>query len=211
MFDLLEIDDPLALLAELELLESREACEESLIEFLRQAWPCFDPAPLVINWHMEVVAEHLEAVSRGEIKRLLINIPPRTGKTSLCAIAWPVWTWTQKPDPEYPLLGPGVRFLCASYGATKAQQDGVTARRLIASPWFQQRWGDRVVISKDRDNQEQYDTTAGGSRISTGIPESLGKGGMIRMIDDPHKTQEAESELAQLRQFPGQKPSISIG
>ncbi|MBV8458412.1 MAG: hypothetical protein JO122_17560 [Acetobacteraceae bacterium] len=52
-----------------------------------------------------------------------------------------------------------------------------------------------MIISKDRDNQEQYDTTAGGSRISTGIPESLGKGGMIRMIDDPHKTDEAESEL----------------
>lgn len=48
---------------------------------------------------------------------------------------------------------------------------------------------------RDRDNQEQYDTTAGGSRISTGIPESLGKGGVIRVVDDPHKTDEVESDL----------------
>ena len=70
----------------------------------------------------------------------------------------------------------------------------MTARRLIGSDWFQERWGKRVVITEDRDNQGQYDTTAGGSRISTGIPESLGKGGAIRIIDDPHKTDEVESE-----------------
>ena len=71
----------------------------------------------------------------------------------------------------------------------------MTARRLIASNWFQSMWGNRVQIATDRDNQEQYDTTAGGSRISTGIPESLGKGGVIRLVDDPHKTDEAESDL----------------
>ena len=69
------------------------------------------------------------------------------------------------------------------------------ARRIIGSNWFQNLWGDRVIISKDQDNREQYDTRAGGSRISTGIPESLGKGGLIRIIDDPHKTDEVESDL----------------
>lgn len=118
-----------------------------------------------------------------------------THNTGIVAVAWPVWTWAQAPDPRNPLVGPGVRFLAASYGAKKAQQDGVTARRLIASHWFQSMWGDRVQIAKDRDNQEQYDTTAGGSRISTGIPESLGKGGMIRIVDDPHKTDEIESTV----------------
>lgn len=115
-------------------------------------------------------------------------------KTSIVSIAWPTWTWARDSDPLHPLLGPGVRFLCASYGANKAQQDGVTARRLIGSDWYQERWGSRVRIAKDRDNQEQYDTSHGGSRISTGIPESLGKGGMVRIIDDPHKTDEVESQ-----------------
>lgn len=172
-----------------------EKCERSLYAFLRAAWPHFDPAPFTGGWHLEAICEHLEAVSNGEIRKLLINIPPRMSKTSAVAIAWPVWTWALRPQDGMPLRGPGVRFLCASYGANKAQQDAVTARRLIASPWFQSLWGDRVRISKSRDNQEQYDTEAGGSRISTGIPESLGKGGVIRMIDDPHKTDEVESDL----------------
>lgn len=117
-----------------------------------------------------------------------------THNTNLVAVAWPTWTWAKEVNPNYPLHGAGVRFLCASYGANKAEGDGVTARRLIGSEWYQERWGDRVVVSKDRDNQGQYDTEAGGSRISTGIPESLGKGGAIRIIDDPHKTDEVESD-----------------
>lgn len=135
------------------------------------------------------------AVSNGQIKRLLVNQPPRTAKTNIISIAWPVWTWCLPPDEAYPLHGPGVRFLCASYGANKAEGDGVTARRLIGSAWFQERWGERVKIADDRDNAGQYDTAAGGSRISTGIAESLGKGGAIRMIDDPSKPDEVESEL----------------
>ena len=173
--------------------DSAKRCEGSLYHYLQEAWPYFDPSEFGGAWHIEAICEHLEAVSRGEIRRLLINIPPRHSKTSIVAIAWPTWTWAQQMVEGNPLVGPGVRFLCASYGANKAQQDGVTARRLIGSTWFQQRWGKHVIIAKDRDNQEQYDTEAGGSRISTGIPESLGKGGMIRIIDDPHKTAEVES------------------
>ena len=172
----------------------KSICEDSLYDFLKTAWPAFDPAPFVGGWHLEAICEHLQAVSAGDIKRLLINIRFRSSKTSAVAIAWPVWTWAQEPDPDYPLIGPGVRFLCGSYGAGKAQEDAVTARRLIASSWFQRLWGDRCIISKDRDNQERYDTTAGGSRISTGVPESLGKGGMIKILDDPMKSDEVESE-----------------
>lgn len=170
-------------------------CEGSLKVFFREAWPQFDSSKFVNNWHLDAMAEHLMAVSHGQITRLLINIPPRFGKTNLVSIVWPVWTWAHPPETKYPLLGAGVRFLCASYGANKAEADGVTARRLIGGEWFKDRWGDRVQIAKDRDNQSQYDTIVGGSRISTGIPESLGKGGAIRVIDDPHKTDEVESDL----------------
>lgn len=179
----------------IEVRESQFACEASLAEFLAQAWPQIDSSPYMSNWHVGAIAEHLEAVTSGQIRRLLINQPPRTGKTNLIAIAWPVWTWCLEADEEYPLKGPGVRFLCASYGANKAEADGVTARRLIGSDWFQERWGLRVQIASDRDNQSQYDTLAGGSRISTGIPESLGKGGAIRIVDDPTKPDEVESAL----------------
>lgn len=123
-----------------------------------------------------------------------------THNTNMVAIAWPIWTWIQPPDPATPLKGPGVKFLCASYGASKAEADGVTARRLISHEWFVRRWGDRVQIAKDRDNQGQYDTTIGGYRICTGIPESLGKGGAVRVLDDPHKTDDVESDLVRTAQ-----------
>src|ERR1700739_4234148 len=64
----------------------RAACELSLYRFLREAWPSFDPAPFVGGWHLEAIAEHLEAVTRGEIRKLLINIRPRSSKTSLVSI-----------------------------------------------------------------------------------------------------------------------------
>lgn len=169
--------------------------EGSLYAFLEAAWPYMDTVQFKPSKHQEAICEHLEAVTRGDIKKLLINIPPRYGKTNSVSIAWPAWTWAQQMKRGNPRIGPGVRFLCASYGADKAQEDGVTTRRLIASEWYQRLWGDRYQIAKDRDNQGRYDTTRGGSRISTGIPESLGKGGMIRIIDDAHKTKEVESEI----------------
>lgn len=184
-----------------ERLVTAEMCERSLFEFYKRAWPHFDSSRYVYGWHLEAICDHLEAVTAGHIKRLLINVPPRHSKTSAVAIAWPAWTWARATDTMYPLQGPGVRFLCAAYNATKAQADGVTARRLIGSTWYQRLWGERVVITADRDNQEQYDTTAGGSRISTGIPESLGKGGSIRIIDDPHKTDDVESATTIERQI----------
>jgi hypothetical protein len=64
----------------------------------------------------ELIAEHLEAVNRGEIRKLLISVPPRCSKTSLVNVAWPAWIWAQ---PEIgPLFGPQVRFMCISYGQT---------------------------------------------------------------------------------------------
>lgn len=195
IFDLIPHND---LVAAYRAEVMRRECEEfegSLSKYFAACWPYVDSSTFAPNWHLEAIAEHLEAVSNGEIRRLLINIPPRFGKTLIVAVAWPTWTWAKATSNEHPLHGPGVRFLCASYGAKKAMADGVTARRLIGSEWYQERWGQRFQIAEDRDNQEQYDNSAGGSRISTGIPESLGKGGAIRLIDDPHKTDEVESDL----------------
>ena len=172
----------------------REQCARSLSTFVRCAWPAIDPAPYVHGWHIDAMAEHLEAVTEGEIKTLVVNVPPRHMKTILL-IMWQAWTWTlPKISNRFNLLrGPGVQFLCGAYNTSKAQTDGVKARALIRSPWFQARWGDRVVISPYVDNQQEFQTTARGHRISVGIPESLGKGGAIRILDDAHKTDEVES------------------
>lgn len=168
-------------------------CEDDLSLFLRRAWPAFDPANYQHNWHVDAIADHLMAVTDGTIKALLINVPPRTLKTSLCSVAWPAWTWAQQR--KGPLSGPHVRFMCLSYAASLALEIATTARRLVASEWYQQRWGDRFQITKDQDNKERFDTTKGGSRISLGFGGGTpGRGSSIRIIDDPHKVDEAEGD-----------------
>ena len=184
----------------MRLLEDRERLEANLIDFFEAAWPHFDPAPFVPGWHLGAIAEHLQAVAEGQIRRLLINVPPRHSKTLITSVAFPAWVWARCPDRDIPLIGPQVKFMCLSYGDDLAMDNATLARRLVSSEWYQQRWGDRVKIARDQDAKNKFDTTAGGTRISASFGAGvLGRGADIKIIDDPHKVDEAESELTRER------------
>ena len=191
----------------LQLLEETERLEASLIDFFVAAWPEIDPAPLSLSWHHEAIAKHLEAVAYGQIRKLLINVPARHTKTILTSVVFPAWIWAQPPEDEFPLLGPQAKFLCLSYSDQVVMDSATLARRLIASEWYQRRWGHRVVIMGDQDAKNKYDTTAGGSRISASFGGSVtGRGGDFKIIDDPHKVDEAESDVSReavLRTYDG--------
>jgi phage terminase large subunit-like protein len=176
--------------------DQRERCEASLIEFFAAAWPQFDPAPVKVNWHHELIAEHLEAVTRGEIRRLLISVPPRCSKTNLVNVCWPAWIWAQPEDRWGALSGPQVRFMCISYGQTLSIDIATTARRLVLGPWYQGHWGKRVVPLDDQSSKENFGTTAGGYRLATSMSgATLGRGGDIKILDDPNSVQQAESDI----------------
>lgn len=190
--------DELLLLARakkaLLLREDAERLEASLIEFHKAAWPVFDPAPYVHGWHLDAIAEHLEAVSRGEIRKLLINIPPRHSKTLLASVSWPAWLWAKQKQDGNPLVGPQTKFLCLSYGDTLALDAATLMLRLVQSDWYKSRWGKRVSLLSD--GAHKFDTSAGGARISASFDGTVtGRGGDIKIIDDPHKADEAESEV----------------
>lgn len=175
--------------------DEREALESRFIDFFAAAWPEFDPAPLSLSWHHEAIAEHLEAVAYGQIRRLLINVPPRHTKTLLVSVALPAWVWARQPDPRYPLIGPQAKFLCLSYSDQLVMDNATLARRLIASEWYQARWGKRVQVAHDQDAKNKFDTTSGGSRISASFGGTVtGRGAEWKLIDDPHKIDEGESE-----------------
>jgi phage terminase large subunit-like protein len=185
-------------LTEFRLGLEREECRRSLYRFVQLAWPHFEAVQFQDGWHIEAICLHLEAVTRGDIDALLINIPPRMAKTSL-VLLWMVWTWTldwEEGGYNY-RRGPTVQFLSSAYNGDKAREDGLKARLFMRSDWFQERWGDTVKISPYADNATKYATVEGGYRISVGIPESMGKGGLIRTIDDPSKADEVESDAAQ--------------
>ena len=177
-----------------QLLEiDRANCEDSLYLFLRSAWRYLDSSPWKDGWPIEAVAEHLQAVVDGDIKRLIINIPPRMGKSSITSVALPAWTWAQRDMS--PTSGPGVQFLHASYANQLSLRDSVKCRRLIESSWYQERWGDRFSLNSDQNTKSRFSNDKGGERLITSIGAAVtGEGGSIIVVDDPNAANEAFSE-----------------
>ena len=173
----------------------RYDCEESLYEFLRHAWKYIDPSPWVDGWPMEAVAEHLQAVVDGDIKRLAINIPPRCAKSTLVSVAFPAWTWAQSIDG--PTSGPRTQFFAASYAMQLSLRDSVKCRRLIESPWYQRLWGDRFKLNTDQNTKSRFGNDKGGERLITSIGGTgTGEGGHIGIVDDANSASEAFSEAS---------------
>src|SRR5262245_9897084 len=73
--------------------------ETSLLVYSQAAWPIIEPSTrFQAGWEIEAVCAHLQAVTDGEIRRLLITIPPRSGKSTTASVMWPTWTWTRTPQ-----------------------------------------------------------------------------------------------------------------
>lgn len=140
----------------------------------------------VPGWHIDAISDHLEAVTRGWIRNLIINIPPRHMKSLQVAVLWPTWAWTWQP---------ALRWLFSSYAEKLAIRDSVKSRRLINSPWYQARWGHVFRLTGDQNEKMRFENNKTGYRIATSVGGSAtGEGGDVVVVDDPHKTQEAESE-----------------
>jgi predicted phage terminase large subunit-like protein len=166
-------------------------CSQSFGAFARAAWPVVEPGTLFCpNWHIDAICAYLEAVARGEIRRLVINIPPRHMKSLAVSVFWPVWIWTHSPQR---------RFLTVSYGASLAERDAIRSRDLLRSAWYRQRWP-QLELKDDVNRMNRYENTDTGVRIATGVGgEATGEGADILIIDDPHKLEEALSESARNR------------
>ena len=173
----------------------RADCEDSLYKFLKNSWKYVDSSEFTDGWPIEAVAEHLQAVADGEIKRLIVNIPPRCAKSSLTSVAFPAWVWLQPPQWNSPTSGAGVQFLHASYAQQLSLRDSVKCRRMIESVWYQRLWGDRFKLTGDQNTKSRFDNDRSGSRLSTSVGSALtGEGGNIIVVDDPNAAQEAFSE-----------------
>jgi predicted phage terminase large subunit-like protein len=166
--------------------------ESSFIDFIEAAWPNIDSAEFQPSFVVEAMAEHLQAVADGEIKRLLIKVRPRCSKTILTSVCLPAWLWTQRMRSY--LKGPQVKVLAGSYGHSLSIMNSNLTRRLILSDWYQALWRHRLRLMDDQNTKLRFDTDAGGSRIATSVGGSLlGLGGDLVIIDDPHDTAGIES------------------
>lgn len=162
------------------------ACREKLNLFTAQTFFTVDPgAKYKHNWHIDCMSEHLEAVTRREIKRLIINVPPGYLKSICVNVAWPAW-----------LLGhnPSERIMSASYSQSLSYDMSAACRLVIQSDWYK-RLFPHVILAGDQNAKEKYYTTARGMRFAVSVGgTATGSGGNILILDDPLNPKQALSE-----------------
>ncbi len=164
----------------------REA-ESSLIGFTKHAFTIVEPGvKFEDNWHLHAIAEHLEAVSLGEIDNLIINIPPGCMKSILVSVMWPAWEWLENST---------LRYMGASYGADLAIRDAMKTRDIITSDWYKDRWGSSVQVKAGSDQKTKYELISGGWRMATSVGgRATGEHPDRKLIDDPHSAAQADSD-----------------
>ena len=175
-----------ALLANAQVFEA-ELGRRRLREFIKLAWHVLEPAnPLIPNWHIDCVADHLTAVTNGQIQRLIISVPPGHSKSMMVSVFWPAWEWISHPS---------TRWLFASYKEDLAIRDSVKCRDLIQSPWYSARYGSIYKINSDQNQKRLFSNSATGSRLAIGISSGTGDRADRICLDDPNSMQDIESDL----------------
>lgn len=165
----------------------KEKARRWLHEYIRQAWALVEPdTEFADNWHLRAVTEHLEAVSAGRIRRLVINVPPRSMKSLAVSVFWPTWEWINRPS---------TRWLFASYAATLSTRDSLKCRRIIESRWYRERWGHSFRLTTDQNVKNRFENDRTGYRIATSVDGvATGDGGDVIVVDDPHNVREIHSD-----------------
>ena len=168
--------------------ELREAARTSFKAFFVQAWELIEPGKKFIdNWHIDAVCDHLEAVQRGHIQNLIIAIPPRTSKSSMCSVAFPTWSWLQDSTEK---------FITVSAVEKLVLRDAVRSRRLIQSAWYK-KFGLDFELQKDVNQKSRYENTRGGYRLAVSVGASaIGEGYTTLICDDLVRPADVTSKAA---------------
>lgn len=159
---------------------------DSLKDFIQEAWHLVEPETnLVWNWHLDVVCDVLEAISRGELKRVIFNVPPGTGKSLIVSVFWNAWEWATSPF---------LRYLTASYSDANTIRDNRRLRTIVQSEWYKRHF--EATLSTEQWAKIRFDTEQKGFRIASSVG-GMGTGEHPDriIIDDPLKAADADSEV----------------
>jgi phage terminase large subunit-like protein len=170
-------------------IEVRERSLESFEAFIRLAWDVLEPGvPMLWNWHISAIAEHLSAIYHGDINRLVCNIAPGHAKSTIFSVMFPCWMWIKNPTS---------RWLCASHSLDLAIRDSRNCRNLIESEWFQTCFGDIFQLSSDQNVKSFFENDKRGYRMamSVGAKSGTGKRGGFLLIDDPNNATAGKIEI----------------
>lgn len=148
-----------------------------LTAFVERCFAALEPAtPYRENWHIRAITHQLERVARGECRRLIVNVPPRSMKSITVSIGFTAW-----------MLGtfPHKRIMAVSYAAELARKLGADTRTVLESPWFSRTFPEFRI---DRATRDEIASTRGGYRLATSVGGAvLGRGADLIVIDDPIK------------------------
>lgn len=177
-----------------------ELARRKLSSFVRFSWPITNQGvPYEHNWHMEVVCDHvqrqLEEWARGRADRsfeqvcrdLLINFPPRMGKSTLVSVCATAWAWIHWPN---------MRIGCLSINPRVSYRDAMATRKLITSEWYQQSFQPTWQLRDDQTAVSNFANTAGGSRVARGFESNVvGEGFDWILVDDPHDPRDSMAAI----------------
>ena len=167
----------------------------SLREFVGEAWHLLEPvSTLSWTWHLDLICDYLTLIRDGKFRKLypefegiIFNVPPRTMKSLLISVFFPIWVWTTDPSR---------RFMFASYSEKLSTQHSVLRRSVIESNWYQKDWSAVFSISRDQNVKSHYENSSRGAMFSTGMQSTAtGMGGDILIFDDPLNPEQAISQV----------------
>ena len=168
--------------AEAEQIRAR--CQ-TLAGFVREAWRVLEPrAKYIHGWHIDAICKCLEAVTHGEINRLLINVPPGAMKSLLTSVFWPAWEWG-------PMGMRSMRYLNTAFNDGPVTRDSIKFRNLVLSEWYRTLWPEVVMVRKAETDMSNTET---GTREGSAFGSLTAKRADRLIIDDPHSTETAESD-----------------
>jgi len=164
-----------------------ESLANDFSAFAKKAWTVLHPhRPLIWSWHYEYLCELLTLIKQRQLLRLIVNIPPRSLKSTLITILYPVWVWITQPDHN---------FLTASYSLDLSTEHSVMRRNLLQSAWFQRLWGDKFQLAGDRNQVGQFMNDKRGQMIATSVgATAMGRGCDTAILDDPVSADQSLSD-----------------
>jgi predicted phage terminase large subunit-like protein len=161
--------------------------EADFSTFIGKTLATIDPsAEFLPNWHIDLIAEYLEAARTAQINRLIINMPPRALKSVCVSVAWPAW-----------ILGhdPRARIIAASYAASLSVKHSLDCRLLLSAPWYHAVFP-QVKLARDQNEKRKFMTSKRGFRMASSVGASVvGEGGNFLIIDDPISPAQAMNKI----------------
>ena len=163
----------------LEQLKKIDYSKNNFLYFVKQMWPEF-----IAGAHHKIIADKLEGIATGELKRLIVNMPPRHTKSEFASYLFPAWMIGRKPK---------MKIIQATHTTELAVSFGRKVKNLLERDDYKEIFPD-ANLSADSKASGRWDTKAGGMYYAVGVGSNLaGRGGDLIVIDDPHSEQTAMS------------------